>query len=108
MRIILLYILLGLSLHLKAQIGPKPILEKAANKKTEIYTKIGRYWVSYNKDSLIESKGKRLVLQGRKGKWTFYHLNGKKKEVGKYKNGIRVGKWKFYNENGELVKKEVY
>ena len=107
MKIILLYILLTFSFHLKAQIGPRPNLQGAIPDETFLHE--GSYWVTYSKDSLIESKGKKMSRHWkRQGKWMFFYASGKVKEVGKYKNGISVGKWKFYNENGELVKKEVY
>ena len=35
------------------------------------------------------------------GKWTFWHVNEKKRAEGNYKNGNGVGSWTWWYENGQ-------
>jgi len=105
MKLILISILLFFGSNLKAQIFNYPSLQGV--NPDESFYRIGKYWVSYGKDSLIESKGKKLSSHmKRHGKWIFYYPSGKIKEEGRYKNGQRIGNWKYYNTEGDLVKEE--
>ena len=36
------------------------------------------------------------------GKWKFYFSNGKLETKGKFREGKRVGKWRYYYESGKL------
>ena len=37
-----------------------------------------------------------------------YHVNGKTKYEGLYKDGKQIGKWKYFNKRGKLTTEEEY
>ncbi len=42
------------------------------------------------------------------GTWIFYYSNGKIETQGKFKNGVRVGKWKYYYQSGNIKQLSSY
>ena len=82
--------------------------------------KVRKYWhelmggfISNHTKSIYYKNGK-LALVGlfedgeQKGRNTWYHQNGIKKESGKYAGGVKHGVWRTYDKMGEVTEEIQY
>ena len=98
---------------------PNRTIVSTSNSKAKIkcrieYKRVGENWYPDGEYSECDDSGSHLVSTGlmangdRQGKWTYFHSNGKIRQVGTYKRGSKIGDWEEYAEDGTTRSHEVF
>jgi len=65
------------------------------------------HWKYFYPNGILKSEGD-YINGSKNGIWTFYYKDGKKQQIGKYKDEVPIGEWKWFYPNGNIRRIEYY